>query len=140
MAGHGLLLDRPRPRKTKSAIGEVMEKWIDVRRVIERAGAEIQNRLLSRAVARLSHAINERRRYCGSGRSRPRTCCADRRANGRWSRNPDSRWPRRRRTAALVRPAAVRRRARRTLRCDAAVRAPEPRSNEASRRWGAARP
>jgi len=44
MAGHGLLLDRPRPRKTKSAIGEVMGKWIDVRRVIERAAAEIQNR------------------------------------------------------------------------------------------------
>jgi hypothetical protein len=44
MAGHGLLLDRP--RKTKSAIGEVMEKWIDVRRVIERADVEIQNRLL----------------------------------------------------------------------------------------------
>jgi hypothetical protein len=53
MAGHGLLLDRPRPRKTKSAIGEVMGKWIDVRRVIERGGAEIQNRLLSRAAARL---------------------------------------------------------------------------------------
>src|SRR5262249_56397752 len=83
MAGHGLLLDRPRPRKTKSAIGEVMEKWIDVRRVIDRGGAEIQNRLLGRAAARLSYAISERRRYCGSGRSRPRTCCADRRASVR---------------------------------------------------------
>jgi len=48
MAGHGLLLDGPRvPRKTKSAIGEVMGKWIDVRRVIERGCAEIQNRLRS---------------------------------------------------------------------------------------------
>jgi hypothetical protein len=28
MAGHGLLLDRPRPRKTKSAIGEVMENGL----------------------------------------------------------------------------------------------------------------
>jgi hypothetical protein len=70
MAGHGLLLDGPAPRKWKRAIGEVADKD-DVGALsgrlaskISRGCAEIQNRLRAREDGRRCAAVTERRRYC----------------------------------------------------------------------------
>src|SRR5262249_8642898 len=60
------------PRKMKSAIGEVMGKWSDVRGVIERACAEIQNRL-ARNFARIAPRRSARVNFIRSQRRCART-------------------------------------------------------------------
>jgi hypothetical protein len=72
MAGHGLLLDGPAPRKWKRAVGKAAD--IDdvgallgrLASKIGRGCAEIQNRLRPASMPRRRAPVTERRRYCES--------------------------------------------------------------------------